>query len=135
MTTTNGNTSSPTVAPAVTFTEAPASLNLRFDYNGFKGIMLTLRASTGLDVLAKLDGALAKLDKMGATPAGGIGGERNGRNAARPPADANAPMCPTHSMPMKKSNHGPGYYCPQKVAEAGGGADGSRPIYCKAKAG
>ncbi len=128
--TTNGNTPTKTPdAPLATFTEAPASLNLRFDYQDFKGIMLTLRANSGLDVLAKLEGALAKLDKMGATPAGG------NANAARPPADANAPMCPTHNASMKKSNHGSGYYCPQKVAEAGGGADGSRPIYCKAKAG
>ncbi len=124
--TTNGNTSSPTTAPAVTFTEAPASLNLRFDYNGFKGIMLTLRASTGLDVLAKLDGALAKLDKMGATPAGGQGGERYAASAACPPADANAPMCPTHGngvgKDMDRSKHFAGWYCPNKMQ------DGS---YCK----
>ncbi len=135
--TTNGNaptTTQSSTTPDVTFTEAPASLNLRFDYDGYKGIMLTLRDESGLGVLTKLRGALKKLEEMGATPAGGQGGERYA-NAARPPADANAPMCPTHNASMKKSNHGPGYYCPQKVAEAGGGQDGSRPIYCKAKAG
>lgn len=123
--TTNGNTpptTQPPAAPAVTFTEAPASLNLRFDYQDFKGIMLTLRANSGLDVLAKLEGALAKLDKMGATPAGG------NANAARPPADANGPRpdCPSHGngvgKDMDRSKHFAGWYCPNKMADG---------TYCK----
>jgi hypothetical protein len=117
MTNENGN--------GATFSEAPASINLRFNYQGYNGIMLTLRAGSGLDVLAKLDGALIKLGKMGATPAGA-----NGRAA-----DPNAPLCPTHGTPGRKSTHGEGYYCPRKVAETGGGQDGSKPIYCKAKLG
>lgn len=126
-TTTNGN--------GATFSEAPASLNLRFDYQGFRGIQLTLRASTGKEVLTKLDGAMAALDKMGATPAGGQGGERNGRGSyGNPPADPNAPMCPQHGTPMQASKHGNGFYCPQRVAESGGWQDGSKPLYCKAKA-
>lgn len=123
MTTTNG-----TNGNGATFSEAPASLNLRFDYNGYRGVMLTLRANSGLDVLTKLDGALARLDKMGATPAGG-------NASASANGNANAPMCPQHGTPGLKSKHGNGYYCPQKVAESGGGEDGSKPLYCKAKLG
>ena len=127
---TNTNGSAPP-ATAVTFTEAPASLNLKFDYAGFTGVMLTLRANSGLEVLNKLDGALAKLDKMGATPTGQRA-NTNGNGASVAPAGT--PICPTHGSPMKDSKHGGGFYCPRKVADTGGGADGSKPIYCKATA-
>lgn len=137
MTTINGNTPPPaatTPAPAmpdVTFTEAPSSINLRFNYRGAQGLQLTLRNMKGWTLLDNLDKVMDKLEKMGAT----FGPDGGNTAAARPPVDANAPMCPTHNAPMKKSQHGPGYFCPQRVAEAGGGADGSKPIYCKAKAG
>lgn len=108
------------------FSEAPGSINFKFDYKGYKGIMLTLRAETGKEVLSKLDGAISALDKMGATPAGG-------NASASANVNGNAPMCPTHGTPGLKSKHGNGYYCPQKVAESGGGQDGSKPLYCKAK--
>lgn len=112
--TTNGNEMN---GNGATFNEAPASLNLRFDYNGFRGIQLTLRASTGKEVLTKLDGAMAALDKMGAMPAGGN---------TSVSANGNAPTCPTHGngkgKPMAESNKWPGYYCPNK------NDDGS---YCK----
>lgn len=129
MTTTNGTTpqtQTPAAAP-VTFTEAPASLNLRFDYDGYKSIMLTLRDETGLGVLTKLRGALKKLEEMGATPAGGIGGERYA-NTARPPADANGPRpdCPSHGggvgKDMDRSKHFAGWYCPNKMNDG---------TYCK----
>ncbi len=107
------------------FSEAPASINLRFNYKGYNGVMLTLRGPSGLDVLQKLDAALAKLDAIGATPHTGTpprsthGSNENG----------SVPQCPQHG-PMKPSKHG-GYYCPKKIAEDGGNG---KPIYCKAKA-
>ena len=55
---TNG-TIIPSTVPS--FTESPASLNLRFNYQGYDGVMLTLRANSGLEVIGKMDAALAKL--------------------------------------------------------------------------
>jgi hypothetical protein len=128
---TNGNGTTVTAAaalpqPEIHFTEAPASVNLRFNYRGYNGIQLTLRGNTGLEVLGKLDGALNKLEGLGATPATGT----PPRNADS--GNGSAPMCPTHGTPMKPSKRGGGWYCTQKVAETGGGDDGSKPIYCKA---
>jgi len=93
------------------FTEAPASVNLKFNYKGFSGVMLTLRASTGQEVLTKLDGALLALEKMGAIPNGKLVSTANG----------DAPVCQYHGK-MKRSQHFAGWYCTHKVG------DGS---YCK----
>lgn len=111
---TNGNGKHAPGAP--TFTEAPASLNLRFDYKGYTGIMLTLRAGSGLEVLARLDVALTKLDKIGATPAGA----RAGGLAA---SQESAPVCKYHGAMKRSKKHG-GWFCPAKMG------DGS---YCKEK--
>lgn len=108
-----------------TFNEAPASINLRFDYRG-ANIQLTLRDESGSVLLDKLDPVLNRLESMGAT---------FGNGAGQPPqtvAPAGAPICPTHGTPMKPSKTGGGWYCPKKVADVGGGADGGKPIYCKA---
>lgn len=128
MTTINGNT--PTQTPAappasdVTFTEAPSSINLRFNYRGAQGLQLTLRNMKGWTLLDNLDMVMDKLEKMGATfgPTGG------NANNVRPPADANGPRpdCPAHGKgvgkDMERSKHFAGWYCPNKMN------DGS---YCK----
>jgi hypothetical protein len=103
------------------FTEAPASINLKFDYRGYRGVMLTLRAGSGLDLLTKLDPALDTLEKMGATPAAG----RNGRvPTAANGANGNAPACKYHGE-MRRSKRFSGWYCPAKMG------DGSS--YCQEK--
>jgi len=86
------------------FTEAPASVNLKFNYKGFSGVMLTLRASTGTEVLTKLDGALIALEKMGAIPNGKPVSSQNG----------DTPSCQHHGS-MKRSQHFAGWYCPKKL--------------------
>jgi hypothetical protein len=103
------------------FTEAPASINLRFDYRG-ANMQFTLRETTGTELLNKLDAVLDRLEAMGATF-----GTSNGR--AQQVAPAGAPVCPTHGVPMKESKFG-GWYCPEKVADNDGTG---KPIYCKQK--
>lgn len=108
--------------------EAPASATVRIEYKGYD-ILFTLRDSAGTELLKKLEGAIVHFEKLGIKPANG----QSPRSANV--ASGDAPSCPTHNKPMKPSGQGAGWYCPVKVAETGGGADGSKPIYCKAKAG
>ena len=109
-----------------TWTEAPSSCTVKFSLDGFD-TMLTIRDDTGKGALEKIQAAIKHLRNIGAMPTSGNGHKSSGGNGS-------APTCPTHGTPMKRSKHNSGWYCPQKVAETGGGADGSKPIYCKAKA-
>jgi hypothetical protein len=120
---TNTNTNGSAKPTPATFTEAPASLNFRFDYRGATGIQLTLRDVSGGALLGKIDAVIDHLEKMGATFSGGSG------SAPTPPAPAGAPTCPTHGKPMKQSQHG-GWFCPHKIADDDGAG---KPIYCKQK--
>lgn len=122
MTNANGNTPPTTQAPTapdVTFTEAPSSINLRFNYRGAQGLQLTLRNMKGWTLLDNLDMVMDKLEKMGAT----FGPQANTANAARPPADANGPRpdCPSHGngvgKDMDRSKHFAGWYCPNKMQD------------------
>lgn len=118
---TNGNSE----PQAPTFTEAPASLNLRFDYRGATGIQLTLRDVTGGALLTKLDSVLNHLEKIGATFAPAA--------AARPSqvAPAGTPVCPDGHGPMKASTKKEGqFFCPHVIAESAG-----KKIYCQQKTG
>ena len=105
-----------------TWTEAPCSLTIKVNFHGYD-TLLTLRGESGADVLPKLTGAIDWLKANGGQPTPG----RNGNGHS----DPNAPVCPTHHTPMKRSKHSGGWYCPQKIAEDGG--DG-KPVYCKCKA-
>lgn len=111
-------------APAITFAEAPASLNLRFDYRGATGLQLTLRDVNGSTLLDKLDAVLDRLERMGAT-----------FNAPAPArasqvAPAGTPMCPDGHGPMKESTKKAGtFFCPHVIAESAG-----KKIYCQQKA-
>lgn len=53
-----------------TFTEAPASLNIRFRVNGYDA-QLTLRNENGIDLLGKLETVLTHLEEVGAQPCNG----------------------------------------------------------------
>jgi hypothetical protein len=80
-----------------TWTEAPASANIKFTLNGFD-TMLTLRGDSGADLLPKLEAAMDWLAKKGATPTsnGHRNGGSNGGNG-----QAETRVCPVHHTPMK----------------------------------
>jgi len=126
-------------------TEAPVSANVKLVGANGADIMLTVRAGatveqvTGvLDVMVKAINIGKEKYNLSPAKAHGFSGNANGASANGNAPAANgsgiSPVCPTHATPMKQSQHGAGWYCPKRVAEMGGGADGSKPIYCKAKA-
>jgi len=104
-----------------TFTEAPASINVRFTWRGFD-TMLTLRDTSGKALLDKMAVALDALEKMGAEPTGYRGNSQNNNNGE-------APLCPTHGQPMKPSKYG-GWFCAVKIADDDGAG---KAIYCRQK--
>ncbi len=79
-------------------TEAPASLNIRYRLCGYD-CMLTLRDSSGRDLLAKLSPVLDALDGMGATP--NVGHQNGNGHAETKP-------CPVHpgEMLVKHAKNG-----------------------------
>jgi hypothetical protein len=82
---TNGNNEAQ--APQIVarnFGEAPASVNLRFDYRGYRAIQFTLRGESGIELLQKLDIVLGKLEAMGATPNTSGASEKQGSQANGP---------------------------------------------------
>jgi hypothetical protein len=110
-----------------TWTEAPSSATVRCTLNGYS-ILFTLRDETGQDLLPKVQAAISALEQMGAQPEGyrGNGHKGNGHNGNGSAGDA--PLCPTHGTPMKRSKRGSGWFCPQVVADDDGTG---RPVYCK----
>jgi hypothetical protein len=108
-----------------TFTEAPASINVKFKWRGFD-TMLTLRDVSGKALLEKMGTALDTLEKMGAKPNGYRGNGQNNSNGN----NSEAPLCPTHNKPMKRSKFGNGWYCPVKIADDDGTG---KAVYCKQK--
>lgn len=129
---TNGTTpaTSAPLVPEQILPEAPASASAKMTSPQGIEWLLTVRDFTVNGLLQKCKVLEDHLLKDGWTPAS----TSYGRSAA-PNGHADhgtAPLCPTHGTPMKQSKHG-GWYCPQKVAPTGGGSDGSKPIYCKAK--
>jgi len=108
------------------FAEAPASWTVRYRTPDGFDAMLTLRAKSGRDVLERAESAMKWLREKGYIPqAGGLSPKGdNGEGASQ-----EAPMCPTHQKPMKRSQHG-GWYCPAKIADDDGTG---KPVYCKQK--
>lgn len=112
------------------FTEAPASINIKFVWHGFD-TMLTIRDARVNVALKKYEAAIGHLEKMGAkpTPARNYGGNRANANASGQQAGGNGEdkpkycthkndepgFCPVHGKELKKSKHHPGYYCPTKL--------------------
>jgi len=111
-----------------TIPEAPVSWTVRYQTTEGFDAMLTLRGSEVKAVMGQAKKAVEAMVKAGCKP-----------QASRPaaPATANggngesAPLCPTHGKPMKKSQHGGGWYCSVKIAEDDGTG---KPVYCKQKA-
>jgi hypothetical protein len=111
-----------------TFSEAPASVTIRFILDGYD-CMLTLRDIAGQAALTRLQGAMTVLAAMGAAPRArdyeqhaareyeqGVT-HPNGNGTPPPAQDAFnriAPKCPRHGIEMKPSKFG-GWYCGEKV--------------------
>lgn len=117
--TSNGHSSPVSPAAPPTFSEAPASVNVKFSWRGYNDILLTLRGMSGIEALTKLGAALDKLENMGATPASAA------RGSAQTTAGGDAPMCPDGHGPMKQGKRG-GWFCSKVVTEVQG-----KKIYCK----
>lgn len=115
-----------TTATAPSFTEAPASINVRvvspagFDYQ------LTMRAARVGDVLNQAQELEKWLLSHDWKPAATRPQAAQGHTANGVQADG-APTCPTHNKPMKPGRNG-GWYCPEKIAPDDGTG---KPVYCK----
>lgn len=106
------------------FTEAPVSVNIKVDLDGFD-VLVTFRGENQGEMLAQLPDIIAGLKDLGAKPKPayqkGGGGWKGGGSYRqnRPPqgTDASAPTCPTHG-PMRPSNK-PGltHFCPGKMPD------------------
>jgi hypothetical protein len=113
---TNGHAAAP-VAPAATYSEAPASLTLKIAYRGYADILFTLRDSSGAGLLDKLNVVIDRFEKMGITPSSVRGG-------GPATASGDAPMCPDDHGPMKQGKRG--WFCSKVVTEVQG-----KKIYCR----
>jgi len=79
-----------------TWTEAPASVNIKFQFEGYD-TMLTLRGDSGADVLPKLRDAIGWLDDHGADPTQkAAGGNDSGGSKPEPN------VCPIHHVAMRR---------------------------------
>jgi hypothetical protein len=78
-----------------TWTEAPASANIKFRLNGFD-TMLTLRADSGAELLPKLEAAMDWLAKKGAAPTASANGNGGGNGQAE------TKVCPIHHVKMRR---------------------------------
>lgn len=113
----------PVAHQTASFSEAPASINLRFDYRG-ANIQLTLRDVSGAALLTKLDPILDYLEKIGATLPAASGG-------ATPVASPGTPVCPDGHGPMKASIKKPGsFFC---SAVVGTHPQTGKKLYCTHK--
>ena len=104
------------------FSEAPASINIKTVSPGGFDVMVTIRDSDTSALMPRMLSALEWLSAQGFNPTTNGYKPRTSRNGN------SAPMCPTHSTPMKQSKHGSGWYCPTKIADDDGAG---KPVYCK----
>lgn len=108
MTDNNGNTKT-TAATPPTFTEAPASWNVRYvTADGFEA-QLTLRGENGTQVLDRAAIALKHLVEQGGLP---TGGKSNGNGATNPAA-----FCTIHNVTMKRHEKDGQIWYSHKVGE------------------
>jgi hypothetical protein len=88
-------TNQETTGEEIQFTEAPASLNLRFVHpTGFQ-CQFTLRGNNGIELLGKVEVAMEHLIEIGCIPYPTNNG--NGKVTMDPQA-----WCPTHQCEMKR---------------------------------
>lgn len=102
--------------------EAPASVNVKFWIDDY-GCMLTMRGTKAKEVVKQLEwvvnyakekGWASTWNKDETPPKGYQGGSK-----PAPPADPNAPSCPTHNRPMRKfdGKYGPFWKCTAKIGD------------------
>jgi len=81
-----------------TFTEAPASCNVKFNWRGFD-TMLTLRDTSGKALLDKMGAVLDTLEKLGAEP---TGYRSNGQSREKQNGENDPGFCQVHQCAMKR---------------------------------
>jgi len=102
-----------------TWTEAPASVNLKCRYLGYD-VMITLRGETGGEVLPKLETAVEWLEGHGAAPADFGNGNGNGTDSA----DSDGPtICPIHHVAMKRREKNGDIWYSHKAHDASTGQE------------
>jgi len=115
---------------AQTHDEAPSSGTVKVSVNGYDWLY-TIRNDDPAELLENLQHVTNAMITLGYQPVknygGGAGGGGGGRRPYTPP-DPNAPVCPNHHKPMRKSDKGEGYYCTTRVLEDDGSG---KPVYCK----
>lgn len=111
-----------TAVAGASLPEAPVSWTVRYKSTQGFDCMLTLRGADAAEVLRAAHALLERMAAAGVRPASESVANGNGNGA-----DGEVPLCPTHKMPMKRSQHG-GWYCPVKVADDDGTG---KPVYCK----
>lgn len=72
--------------------EMPSVIWFKFELNGFE-TSLTLRGTSGLELLTKAQAAMTKVSELGGTPISRNGSRANG---------ADAKICPIHNVKMQK---------------------------------
>lgn len=84
----------------MTFTDAPASLTIKCEVQGYD-TLFTLRAMTGAELVSKLPVVLDALEALGAEPTvrrqNGNGQDSTGNNHGGDPT-----WCPIHNVQMKR---------------------------------
>jgi len=113
--------------PTPTFSEAPASWNVRYHQNGYD-CQLTLRAETGAELLKKTGAALEWLQANGATPTTGKPATTpatngNGAPAAVPQSDPG--WCKLHGVAMQQHTKDGRSWYSHRLEDGSG--------YCKGK--
>lgn len=107
-----------TPTPTVNYQEAPASWNTKYlDPSGFE-CQLTLRSSSGADLLKKASVALAALAAAGCTPASYKPANGNGKAQEHP----DMMVCELHNAEMKKHEKDGQVWYSHKLADG---------TYCK----
>lgn len=109
-----------------TWTEAPASVNIKFTFNGYD-TMLTLRGDSGADVLPKLQTAIGWLADHGAEPNGGSIARDNGNGNGNEPE---AHVCPIHHVAMRRREKNGDVWYSHKAINPETGAE----YWCRGKA-
>lgn len=101
--------------------EAPASVNVKVWIDDY-GVMLTMRGQKVSDIVKQLEYIIDTAKKKGWKPTWDKGEQPKAtpkRTYKKPPADPDAPFCPTHNRPMRKfdGRYGEFWKCTAKIGD------------------